>query len=123
MYMIVGTTICTSADYWSSGSWTRKVQVAELDVPATLKLEQGQTVQYQAKARACQRMTVSGWTICRLWRQPTTHNIDLTSFYDAASMRDDADPRQEKDNASPLKIRSPQSNLEVSEAGGRQKPE
>jgi hypothetical protein len=37
-YMIVGTTIWTSADYWSSGSWTRKVQVAELDVPATLKL-------------------------------------------------------------------------------------
>jgi hypothetical protein len=39
-YMIVGTTIYTSADYWSSGSWTRKVQVAELDVPATLKLNQ-----------------------------------------------------------------------------------
>jgi hypothetical protein len=39
-YMIVGTTIYTSADYWSSGSWTRKVQIAELDVPATLKLNQ-----------------------------------------------------------------------------------
>jgi hypothetical protein len=39
-YMIVGATIYTSADYWSSGSWTRKVQIAELDVPATLKLNQ-----------------------------------------------------------------------------------
>jgi hypothetical protein len=39
-YMIVGTTIYTSADFWSSGSWTRKVQIDELDVPATLKLNQ-----------------------------------------------------------------------------------
>jgi len=39
-YTIVGRTIYTSADYWSSGSWTRKVQIAELDVPATLKLNQ-----------------------------------------------------------------------------------
>lgn len=39
-YMIVGTTIYTSADYWSSGSWSRKVQIAELDVPATLRLNQ-----------------------------------------------------------------------------------
>jgi hypothetical protein len=39
-YTIMGTTVYTSADYWSSGSWTRKVQIAELDVPATLKLNQ-----------------------------------------------------------------------------------
>jgi hypothetical protein len=39
-YTIVGKTIYTSADYWTSGSWTRKVQIAELDVPATLKLNQ-----------------------------------------------------------------------------------
>ena len=39
-YLISGTTIYASADYWSSGSWTRKVQIAELDVPATLKLNQ-----------------------------------------------------------------------------------
>jgi hypothetical protein len=39
-YMIVGATIYTSADYWSSGSWTRKVQIVELDVPETLKLNQ-----------------------------------------------------------------------------------
>jgi hypothetical protein len=37
-YTIVGATIYTSADYWGSGSWTRQVQIAELDVPATLKL-------------------------------------------------------------------------------------
>jgi hypothetical protein len=39
-YMIKGATIYTSTDYWSSGSWTRKVQIAELDVPQTLKLNQ-----------------------------------------------------------------------------------
>jgi hypothetical protein len=37
-YVINGATIYTSADYWSTGSWTRKVQIAALDIPATLKL-------------------------------------------------------------------------------------
>jgi hypothetical protein len=39
-YMIVGTTIYSSTDSWSNDSWTRKVQIAELDVPATLELNQ-----------------------------------------------------------------------------------
>jgi hypothetical protein len=39
-YTIVGATIYTSSDYWSSGSWTRNVQIADLDIPATLKLNQ-----------------------------------------------------------------------------------
>ena len=39
-YLISGTTIYAGADYWSGGSWTRKVQLAELNVPATLKLNQ-----------------------------------------------------------------------------------
>jgi hypothetical protein len=37
-YTIMGATIYANADYWSSGSWTRQVQIIELDVPATLKL-------------------------------------------------------------------------------------
>jgi len=37
-YVINGATIYTSADYWSTGSWTRKVPIAALDIPATLKL-------------------------------------------------------------------------------------
>ena len=37
-YVIVASTIYASADHWSSGSWTRKLQIAQLDVPATLKL-------------------------------------------------------------------------------------
>ncbi|MGC1596211.1 MAG: hypothetical protein WA774_12710 [Candidatus Acidiferrales bacterium] len=37
-YIIVGATIYTSADDWSGSSWTRKIQIADLDVPATLQL-------------------------------------------------------------------------------------
>jgi hypothetical protein len=37
-YTIMGTTIYVSTEYWTSGAWTRRVQIAELDVPATLKL-------------------------------------------------------------------------------------
>jgi hypothetical protein len=37
-YTIVGGTIYTSADYWKNGSWTKKVPIAQLDVPATLEL-------------------------------------------------------------------------------------
>ncbi|HTU34724.1 MAG TPA: hypothetical protein VMF66_13060 [Candidatus Acidoferrum sp.] len=37
-YMIQGNDIYTKADYWSTGSWTRKIPLTDLDVPATLKL-------------------------------------------------------------------------------------
>jgi hypothetical protein len=37
-YMIEGNTLYTTADYWSTGSWTRKIPIADLDVPASLKL-------------------------------------------------------------------------------------
>lgn len=37
-YTIIGPFIHTHADYWSTGSWTRKVAIGDLDVPATVKL-------------------------------------------------------------------------------------
>jgi len=37
-YMIQGVVLLTTADYWSTGSWTRKIPLAELDIPASLKL-------------------------------------------------------------------------------------
>jgi hypothetical protein len=37
-YMIQGDVLYTSADYWSTGSWTRKIPITDLDVPASLKL-------------------------------------------------------------------------------------
>lgn len=39
-YCIIGGTIHVSADYWSTGSWARTVNILDLDVPATLKLNQ-----------------------------------------------------------------------------------
>ena len=37
-YTIVGGTLYTSSDYWNNGSWTKKVPLAQLDIPATLEL-------------------------------------------------------------------------------------
>jgi len=39
-YVIVGTTLYTNSDFWSTGSWTRKIPIAGLDVLETLKLNQ-----------------------------------------------------------------------------------
>jgi hypothetical protein len=39
-YVVVGATLYAGADYWTSGSWTRKVQLSELDVPATLHINE-----------------------------------------------------------------------------------
>lgn len=45
-YVVVGATLFTGADYWSSGSWTRQVQLSALDVPATLKLNQDRDTKF-----------------------------------------------------------------------------
>jgi len=39
-YVIVDQTIYAGAEHWRGGLWNRKIQVAELDVPATLALNQ-----------------------------------------------------------------------------------
>jgi len=39
-YMISGNFIFVNTNYWSTGSWTRKIPIAELDVPATQKLNE-----------------------------------------------------------------------------------
>lgn len=37
-YMIQGTDLYTSSDYYSTGAWTRKIPLSQLDIPASLKL-------------------------------------------------------------------------------------
>lgn len=37
-YMIQGEDLYTSSDYYATGSWTRKIPLAQLDIPASLKL-------------------------------------------------------------------------------------
>jgi len=39
-YMIQGNVIFIGANYWSTGSWTKKVPIAVLDIPATVKLNE-----------------------------------------------------------------------------------
>jgi hypothetical protein len=46
-YSIIGPLIYTKDDYWSSGSWTRKIQIADLDLPATLKQNQNRGVKFE----------------------------------------------------------------------------
>jgi hypothetical protein len=36
-YMIKGDVIFTDANYWSTGSWTKRIPIAQLDLPATQK--------------------------------------------------------------------------------------
>jgi hypothetical protein len=37
-YVVQGNVLYTSADYWRTGSWTRRIPIAELDIPASVKL-------------------------------------------------------------------------------------
>ena len=46
-YSIIGPVIYTKGDYWSSGNWTRKIQIADLDLPATLKQNQERGVKFE----------------------------------------------------------------------------
>ena len=49
-YSIVGGTMYTKADYWTSGSWTRKIRIADLDLPATLRLNRERGVEFALPA-------------------------------------------------------------------------
>jgi hypothetical protein len=45
-YSIIGPTIYTDADYWTNGKWTRKIQISDLNIPATLKQNQQRGVKF-----------------------------------------------------------------------------
>jgi hypothetical protein len=45
-YTIMSGVIYSKADYWTTGSWTRKIQIADLDVPATYKVNQERGVKF-----------------------------------------------------------------------------
>jgi hypothetical protein len=46
-YSIIGPVIYTKSDYWASGNWNRKIQIADLDVPATLQQNQERGVKFE----------------------------------------------------------------------------
>jgi hypothetical protein len=45
-YAIIGSVIYSSTNYWVGGAWTRKIPIAELDVPATLRANQERGVKF-----------------------------------------------------------------------------
>jgi hypothetical protein len=46
-YSIVGGSIHTKSNYWTTGVWTRTIPVADLDIPATLKENQKRGVNFE----------------------------------------------------------------------------
>jgi hypothetical protein len=51
-YTIMSGMIYSKADYWTTGSWTRKIQIADLDVPATMKANQANGVKFALPSSA-----------------------------------------------------------------------
>jgi len=51
-YTIVGQTITVKTDYWSSGSWTRKVSIADLDLATTMRVNQERGAKFSLPSRA-----------------------------------------------------------------------
>jgi len=50
-YTIVGTTISIKTDYWSSGSWMRKIPIADLNLAATLQANQQRGAKFSLPSR------------------------------------------------------------------------
>jgi hypothetical protein len=50
-YTIVGTTLSIKTDYWSTGSWTRKIPIAELNLAATLRANQERGAKFSLPSR------------------------------------------------------------------------
>jgi hypothetical protein len=49
-YTIIGGTMYTRTDYWTSGSWAKEIRIADLDLPATLRLNQERGVKFALPA-------------------------------------------------------------------------
>jgi len=46
-YSIIGSSIYAKSDYWTRGEWTRTIQIADLDIPSTLKQNQQRGVKFE----------------------------------------------------------------------------
>ena len=46
-YMIVGKTLYASGDYWTQGYWNKTIQLADLDLPETIRLNQQRGVAFK----------------------------------------------------------------------------
>ncbi len=50
-YTIVGRTLTIKTDYWTTGAWTRTVALADMDLPATLKLNRDRGTKFSLPTR------------------------------------------------------------------------
>ena len=50
-YTIIGNTLYLKSDYWTSGSWTRKIPMSDLNIPATLKANQDRGTKFTLPSR------------------------------------------------------------------------
>jgi hypothetical protein len=50
-YTIVGTTLSIKTDFWSTGSWTREIPIAELNLAATLQANQERGAKFSLPSR------------------------------------------------------------------------
>jgi len=50
-YTIVGTSISVKTDYWSTGSWTREIPIADLNVAATRQANQNRGAKFSLPSR------------------------------------------------------------------------
>jgi hypothetical protein len=45
-YAIIGPTLYQSAGYWTDGYWTKKIELADLDLPATVRLNRDRGIEF-----------------------------------------------------------------------------
>ncbi len=50
-YTIVGARLTMKTDYWTTGTWTRTVALADLDLPATLRLNRDRSTRFSLPSR------------------------------------------------------------------------
>ena len=50
-YTIIGTTLWIKTDYWSTGSWTRKIPISDLNLAATLQANQERGAKFTLPSR------------------------------------------------------------------------
>lgn len=49
-YAVIGDTLYEQSNYWTSGSWTKKIPIADLDLPATIQANQQRGVAFKLPA-------------------------------------------------------------------------
>jgi hypothetical protein len=50
-YSIIGGSIHTKSNYWTTGAWTRTIPLADLDIPATLQQNEKRGVNFELPSR------------------------------------------------------------------------